>query len=285
MNQWKNTSAVLKWYNRIPTKTQCSFIQFDIKSFYPSITGGLMNKAIEFAKTIVDIPDEDLSVIMQSRKNLLSSEKVPRVKKERDEDFDVPMGCYNGAEVCEIVGSYILNLLGNILDKDLVGLYRDDGLAIVRNLSGPEIERKRKAIIKLFKECGLNITIQTNLKIVNFLDIEMNLGTGTYRPYRKPDNMPVYIIRKLNHPPTIIKEILKAIVKWISDISSSELFLMSRCQYIQMHSQKVVSMTTLHLSQKPLTPRQTRKRHVNVKSYGLILHIALVSKQMLEGYF
>ena len=123
---------------------------------------------------------------------------------------------------CEIVGSYILNLLGNILDKDLVGLYRDDGLAIVRNLSGPEIERKRKAIIKLFKECGLNITIQTNLKIVNFLDIEMNLGTGTYRPYRKPDNMPVYINRNSNHPPTIIKEIPKAIAKRISDISSSE---------------------------------------------------------------
>ena len=89
-------------------------------------------------------------------------------------------------EVCEIVGSYILNLLVNILDKDLVGLYRDDGLAIIRNLSSPEIERKRKAIIKLFKECGLNITIKTNLKIVNILDIEMYLGTGTYRPYRKP---------------------------------------------------------------------------------------------------
>ena len=77
----------------------------------------------------------------------------------------MPTGCYDGAEVCEIVGSCILNLLGNILDKDLVGLYRDDSLAIVRNLSGPEIERKRKAIIKLFK------AIQINLKIVNFLDI------------------------------------------------------------------------------------------------------------------
>ena len=114
-----------------------------------------------------------------------------------------------------------MNLLSNILDKDLVGLYRDDGSAIVRNLSGPDIERKRKAIIKLFKECSLNITIQTNLKIVNFLDVEMNLDTGTYRPYRKLDNMPVYI-RKSNHPPTIIKEIPKAIAKRISDISSSE---------------------------------------------------------------
>ena len=136
------------------------------------------------------------------------SEKLPWLKQERDEDFNVPMGCYDGAECCEIVGSYILNLISNILYKELVGLYRDDGSAKVRNLCGPEIERKRKAIIKLFKECGLNITIKTNLKIDNFLDVEMNLDTGTYRPYRKPDNIPVCINRKSNphtpplpHPP------------------------------------------------------------------------------------
>ena len=58
-----------------------------------------MNKAIESAKTISDIPHEDLSVIMQSRKALLFSEKVLWVKKEKEEDFDVRMGCYDGAEV------------------------------------------------------------------------------------------------------------------------------------------------------------------------------------------
>ena len=61
----------------------------------------------------------------------------------------------------------------------LVGLYRDDGLVI--NLSGPEIKKKRIAIIKQFKKCGLKITRQTILKIVNFLDVEMNLDTDTYR--------------------------------------------------------------------------------------------------------
>ena len=45
MNQWKNTSAVLKWYKKIPNKIQYSFIQFDIESFYPSIIRGLMNKS------------------------------------------------------------------------------------------------------------------------------------------------------------------------------------------------------------------------------------------------
>ena len=67
MNQWKNTSAILEWYNKIPNKSQCSFIQFDIEIFYPSITWGLKNKAVEFAKTIADIPNEDLSIIMMSQ--------------------------------------------------------------------------------------------------------------------------------------------------------------------------------------------------------------------------
>ena len=39
---------------------------------------------------------------------------MPWVKNERDKDSDVPMGCFNDAGVCEILGSYILNLLHNI---------------------------------------------------------------------------------------------------------------------------------------------------------------------------
>ena len=47
-------------------------------------------------------------------------------------------------KVCEIVGYCILNLLSNILDKDLAGLYSDNGLAIVRNLLGLKLKGKEK---------------------------------------------------------------------------------------------------------------------------------------------
>ena len=76
------------------------------------------------------------------------------------EDFDVPMGCCDGAEVCELVGSYLLKKVSNIIDKKSTGLYRDDGLAILQNLSGSEIEWKHKDVIEMFKTAGLNITIQ-----------------------------------------------------------------------------------------------------------------------------
>ena len=71
-------------------------------------------------------------------------------RKQGTENFDVPMGCYDGAEVCELVGCYILNQLSTVMRKELVGLYQDDSLSIMKNMSGPEIERKQKQIIKIF---------------------------------------------------------------------------------------------------------------------------------------
>ena len=64
------------------------------------------------------------------------------------------MGCYDAAEVCELVGCYILNQLSTVMRKELVGLYCNDGLGIIKIMSEPEIERKRKQIIKIFKDCG-----------------------------------------------------------------------------------------------------------------------------------
>ena len=53
------------------------------------------------------------------------------------------MGCYDGAEVCELVRSYILNQLKHDVDKESIGLYRDSGLGGLHNIPKPEIEKKR----------------------------------------------------------------------------------------------------------------------------------------------
>ena len=112
---------------------------------------------------------------MQARKNLLFQNTEPWVKKSGTEDFDVPMGCYDGAEVRELVGSYMLNQLKHDVNKESIGLYRDDGLGVFNNIPKPEIERKKKQIVKRFKECVLSITIQCNLKSVDFLDVTFDL--------------------------------------------------------------------------------------------------------------
>ena len=53
------------------------------------------------------------------------------------------MGAYDGAEVAELTGLYILEKMKKIIKPTNIGLYRDDGLAVVQG-SGPEIERMRK---------------------------------------------------------------------------------------------------------------------------------------------
>ena len=67
------------------------------------------------------------------------------------------MGSYDGTEVCELVGLYLLDRLSSLISRDQIGLYRDDGLAVVYQPSGPTLDRLRKDIISLFKSEGLYI--------------------------------------------------------------------------------------------------------------------------------
>ena len=95
INQWKNTQNLLNWFYKIRKKKKkrnVAFKQFDIENFYPSITMELLYKYIQFPKEATSISDEDLDIIMQSRKTLLFHNQEPWVKREGDKDFDAMMG-------------------------------------------------------------------------------------------------------------------------------------------------------------------------------------------------
>ena len=132
------------------------------------------------------------------------------------------MGCYDDAEICELVGIYIQNKFSKLISKKDFGLYRDYGLGILRDTSGPKADRKRKNIIKIFKQCGLSNTCEINKKIVDFLHVRFKLNDQTYEPYRKRNNEPVYINKQSNHPPNIIADIPKAITEHLTNISCNK---------------------------------------------------------------
>ena len=90
------------------------------------------------------------------------------------------MGRFDGTEVFELVGLYLLDKLSKLLGMDDAGLYRDDGLSAVKSTSGPVLDKMRKNIITLFKNEGLGITIDTNLIETDFLDVTFNLATGKF---------------------------------------------------------------------------------------------------------
>ena len=218
LSQWRNTTEVIDWFKAIPTKDKHTFIQFDIVDFYPSITKELLDKAIEFAAEHTNISEEYKHIIKSTKQNLLYCEGKPWVKKG-DSEVDVTMGSWDGAEVCELVGLYLLFQL--LVLKLLLGLYRDDGLAAFRG-TAREAENIKKKICKIFSDNGLRITISTNTKVVNFLDVTFNLSRDIFSPFMKPNNPLMYVNVQSNHPPLVLKNIPKGINYRLSSISSNK---------------------------------------------------------------
>ena len=101
------------------------------------------------------------------------------------------------SSICRCLFNFIQKCINNI------GLYRDDGLAIFKNTTGSQ-------------------AFQRNLKSFDYLDITLNLTKGHFQPYRKPNDEPLYINTKSNHPPTVIKQIPAAINRRISASSSNK---------------------------------------------------------------
>ena len=98
------------------------------------------------------------------------------------------MDAYGGAEICELVGRFMLSSLPNKFKKENIGLYRDDKLAIFKTISGPQSNKIKKEFQKMFKEHPLEIVVKCNMKVVNYLDITLDLYNGTFKPYHKPGN-------------------------------------------------------------------------------------------------
>ena len=132
-NQWRNTDAVVTWFQNIENKDISSFIKFDIVDFYPSISKDLLINTINFAKSITSIDGKIIKSILHAQKSLLFNKNKALVKKENP-DFDATMGSSDGAEVCELVGLYPLDILKKVFSDSKTALYREDGLRCFQNI-------------------------------------------------------------------------------------------------------------------------------------------------------
>ena len=91
-----------------------------------------------------------------------------------------------------------------------------------RNVSGPHCEKIKKEIQKLFRQHGLRLIIKCDLKIVDFIDVTLNLTDSTDKPYHKLNDEICYIHKESNHPPSITKQLPISIEARLSKISSNE---------------------------------------------------------------
>jgi hypothetical protein len=81
------------------------------------------------------------------------------------------------------------------LAKENIGLYRDDGLAIIKSKSARLLDKTRKELHKIFEKFDLKITAEVKLNIVNFLDVTFDMNNAKHKQYRKPNDDPLYINR------------------------------------------------------------------------------------------
>ena len=221
INQWRSTGEVINWFNSIEDKNRLKFLKFDVEKFYPSITKPLLSKAINFAKLYINITEQEEEIIYHSRKNVLVDNKGQIWVKKGNKDFDVSMGSADGAEISELVGVYLISTMMGDFDKDMFGIYRDDGLMVVKG-GGPETDRARKKLIQIFQNEGLQITTECNVTLVNFLDVVLDLKNGTSRPYTKPNGSTKYVCTTSSHPPSVIKSIPAGVAKRLSTISTNK---------------------------------------------------------------
>ena len=93
-----------------------------------------------------------------------------------------------------------------------IGLYRDDELSVFKTKSGTQLERIKNSLQKTIKDFGLEIVAISNLRIVNYLDVTLNLNDSSFIHYHKPDDIIQYIHKESNHPPNLISH-LPTIIK------------------------------------------------------------------------
>ena len=151
-------------------------------------------------------------------------------------------------------------------------------------------DRIRKEVIKIFKEIGFKIELQTNLKVVDFLDITFNLSSDTYKPYRKPDDNLLYVNTSSSHPPQILKQLPTSAAKRLSKNSSSlEIFNSAKVGYENTLENSGYSSINLSYTQtRENQPKHNRSRKIWFNppySQNVITNVAKRFLNLLDHHF
>ena len=261
-NLWKSTTEVLTWFKDLKDLKMARFLKFDIQEFYPSITADLLDSALKYASTIVHIPEDEKEIIKLSKESLLMNSNKCWVKKS-DTNFDVTMGSLDGAETSELIGLYLLSKIKKIIPQQYLGLYRDDGLAVINKTNGQRLDKIRKQLHSLFQKEGLKITVDLCQHSVDFLDVVLDLTDKSYRPYRKPNDTPLYINAESNHPPIILKNLPSMIESRLISISSNKTCLNeAKSDYEKALRDSGYNHTIDYKTPQPKKRKRSRKRNI-----------------------
>ena len=101
-----------------------------------------------------------------------------------------------------------------------------------------QLERIKNSLQKTFKDFGLEIVAESNLRIVNYLDVTLNLDDSSFRSCDKANDISQYINKDSNPPPNLIKHLPASIEKRLSGNSSDEKIFQELAIYYEDTSNK-----------------------------------------------
>ena len=107
--------------------------------------------------------------------------------------FEVAMCAFDGAEVCERFGDFLIHKLSGKYERKNLALCRNEALTIFKNVTWSDSEEIKKYFYNLFRNQDLKLSIQCNRKVMNFQGVTLNLENSTYRPYLKDSNKIIYV--------------------------------------------------------------------------------------------
>ena len=189
--------------------------------------------------------------------------------KKGDTNFDVAQGGYDSAEVCDLVGLFLLSELEKLGLKASMGKFRDDGLAL--SYATPRQNEKvyKKKICEVYNKYNLEITVSTNKKVAQFLDAEFDIENKTYKPIIKPGDVLLYVNRNSDHPESILKNIPLAVNKRISALSSNEEIFNSVAPLFQNALEKAgYSFKMRFNTEDHNTKKKSRNRNIDVLRFN-----------------
>lgn len=105
------------------------------------------------------------------------------------------MVSYNSAESSGIVGIYLVRrYLSNINNT---GLYREGGAILQRKIKPRILERSRKVHLKFINIHNRKINTRANPKLINCLDVNLDLNNVRYK----------ICLSEYNHPAIMLKDL------------------------------------------------------------------------------
>ena len=144
-----------------------------------------------------------------------------------------------------------------------------------------QLERIKQSLQKTFKDFGLKIAAESNLRTVNYLDLTLIVNDGSCRPSEKPDDIFSTLTKNLTTllSPNLIRHLPASIEKRLSNNSFDEKIFQESAIYYEDTLNKAGYIDKVAYHAPNASNQENRNKIANGTLFGLTYHVVKVSQE------